>query len=192
VHVDVQVVMVSIQGLSAPTRLTPRLTRVATSQRQTALRATDEQVTGLVFEPFQAVRDDLAVVEGTPSSMSFARVGFAPECEAAINEQINIEYTISYVYHSLYAYFDRDNVGLPGFAAFFKSASEEERGHAELLMEYQNKRGGKVKLQVRFWDCPRSLRVQCLALLCTRLGQPSYSPPPLKCSATSCDTVLVG
>ena len=26
---------------------------------------------------------------------------FHQECEAAINEQINIEYTISYVYHSL-------------------------------------------------------------------------------------------
>mgnify|MGYP001806871144 CR=1 FL=1 len=27
---------------------------------------------------------------------------------------------MSYVYHSLYAYFDRDNVGLPGMAKFFK------------------------------------------------------------------------
>ncbi|KAG4923074.1 hypothetical protein JHK87_048614 [Glycine soja] len=29
----------------------------------------------------------------------------------------------------------------------FKESSEEERVHAEKLMEYQNKRGGKVKLQ---------------------------------------------
>ncbi|KAK1582641.1 hypothetical protein Q3G72_016909 [Acer saccharum] len=29
---------------------------------------------------------------------------------------------------------------------FFKESSEEERGHAEKLMEYQNIRGGKVKL----------------------------------------------
>ena len=27
--------------------------------------------------------------------------------------------------------------GLPGFAAYFKAASEEERGHAELLMTFQ-------------------------------------------------------
>lgn len=27
---------------------------------------------------------------------------------------------MSYVYHALYAYFSRDNVGLPGFAAYFK------------------------------------------------------------------------
>jgi hypothetical protein len=50
------------------------------------------------------------------------------------------------VYHSLYAYFDRDNVALPGMAAFFKAGSEEEREHAELLMEYQNVRGGRVRL----------------------------------------------
>jgi ferritin len=40
-------------------------------------------------------------------------------------------------------------VGLPGFAEFFKNASEEEREHAHLLMDYQNKRGGRVKLLVR-------------------------------------------
>lgn len=73
----------------------------------------------------------------------------AQECEAAVNEQICIEYTVSYVYHSLYSYFDRDNVGLPGFAAFFKAASDEEREHAELLMDYQTRRGGRVKLQAR-------------------------------------------
>lgn len=28
-----------------------------------------------------------------------------------------------------------------------QDASEEEREHAELLMEYQNKRGGRVQLQ---------------------------------------------
>ena len=109
----------------------------------------DQQVTGLVFRPFEAVQDDLAVVKDTPMQNSFARTMFHEECEAAINEQINIEYTISYVYHSLYNFFDRDNVGLPGLAAFFKSASEEERGHAEQLMDYQTRRGGRVKLQVR-------------------------------------------
>ncbi|VAI16159.1 unnamed protein product [Triticum turgidum subsp. durum] len=30
---------------------------------------------------------------------------------------------------------------------FFKESSDEERGHAEKLMEYQNKRGGRVRLQ---------------------------------------------
>ena len=107
----------------------------------------------MVFEESEAVQEELALVGGTPATESFCRVGFTAECEAAINEQINIEYTVSYVYHSLYSYFDRDNVGLPGFASFFKDASAEEREHAELLMAYQTKRGGKVKLQVCIFLC---------------------------------------
>ncbi|KAL1172218.1 hypothetical protein V6Z11_A05G335000 [Gossypium hirsutum] len=69
------------------------------------------------------------------------------DCEASINEQINVEYSVSYVYHAMFAYFDRDNVALKGLAKFFKESSLEEREHAEKFMEYQNKRGGKVKLQ---------------------------------------------
>lgn len=44
-------------------------------------------------------------------------------------------------------YFDRDDVALPGFAKFFKKSAEEERGHAEKLMKYQNKRGGRIVFQ---------------------------------------------
>lgn len=72
---------------------------------------------------------------------------FSGDCEAALNEQINVEYNISYIYHAMYAYFDRDNIALRGLAHFFKESSEEEREHAEKFMEYQNKRGGRVKLQ---------------------------------------------
>lgn len=31
-------------------------------------------------------------------------------------------HSVSYIYHSMAAYFDRDNVGLPGFAAYFKES----------------------------------------------------------------------
>ena len=58
-----------------------------------------------------------------------------------------MEYTISYLYHALYAYFDRDNIAFPGLAEMFKEMSEEEREHAEKCMKYQNKRGGRVKLR---------------------------------------------
>ena len=44
-------------------------------------------------------------------------------------------------------YFDRDDVALPGFAKYFKDASDEEREHAEKFMKYQNKRGGRIVLQ---------------------------------------------
>lgn len=67
----------------------------------------------------------------------------------AMNEQINVEYTNSLVYHAAHAYFARDNIGLPGFAAYFLKESVEERSHAQLLMDYQNQRGGRVKLQAR-------------------------------------------
>jgi ferritin heavy chain len=101
-----------------------------------------------VFEPFSEVKKDLEKVEKTnPASQSFARVDFHQELEAAINEQINIEYNMSYIYHAMYAYFDRDNIGLPGLAKYFKDESEDERSHAEKLMAYQNTRGGRVSLK---------------------------------------------
>eukprot|EP00252_Welwitschia_mirabilis_P022842 TRINITY_DN629_c0_g1_i2.p1 TRINITY_DN629_c0_g1~~TRINITY_DN629_c0_g1_i2.p1 ORF type:complete len:275 (-),score=54.88 TRINITY_DN629_c0_g1_i2:332-1156(-) len=103
-------------------------------------------LTGVVFEPFSEVQNELVQVSNT-STQSLARQRFEDPCEAALNEQINVEYNVSYVYHALFAYFDRDNVALPGFAKYFKEASDEERKHAEMLMKYQNLRGGKVKLQ---------------------------------------------
>ena len=53
----------------------------------------------------------------------------------------------SHIYHSMYAYFERDNVALPGLAKYFEKTSEDEREHAQRLMEYQNRRGGHVCLQ---------------------------------------------
>ena len=40
----------------------------------------------------------------------------------------------------------RDNIGLPGLAKFFKEGSDEEREHAQMLITFQNIRGGRVKL----------------------------------------------
>ena len=74
-------------------------------------------------------------------SVSQARQNFSSECEVAINEQINMELYASYVYQSMAMYYDRDDVALPGFSAFFKHNSDEEREHAEKFMKYLNKRG---------------------------------------------------
>jgi len=46
-----------------------------------------------------------------------------------------------------YAYFDRDDVALKGFAKFFKESAEEENEHAQKLIKYQNLRGGRVVLK---------------------------------------------
>lgn len=104
-----------------------------------------QAITGVIFEPFEELKHELSLVPLLPDQ-SIARQKYSDECEAAINAQINVEYNVSYVYHALFAYFDRDNVALRGLAKFFKESSEEEREHAEKLMKYQNKRGGRVKL----------------------------------------------
>ena len=37
-------------------------------------------------------------------------------------------------------------MALPGVAKFFKKSAEEEFGHAQKFIEFQNKRGGKVTM----------------------------------------------
>ncbi|VDP26187.1 unnamed protein product [Echinostoma caproni] len=88
---------------------------------------------------------------------SLCRQLFHVECEAGINKQINLELHASYVYMAMAYNFSRDDVALPGFHKFFLKQSEEEREHAMKvmffhttivqLMEYQNKRGGRIVLQ---------------------------------------------
>merc|ERR1712168_1198733 len=83
----------------------------------------------------------------TTEMASRIRQNFKEESEALINKQINMEFYASYVYMSMYTYFDRDDVAYSGMAAFFKKSSDEEREHGEKLIQYQNKRGGKVVFQ---------------------------------------------
>ena len=78
---------------------------------------------------------------------SQVRQNFHEQCEAAINKQINMELYQSYVFTSMAWYFDRDDVGLPGLHKFFLRYANEEREHAEELLEYQNKRGGRIVMQ---------------------------------------------
>lgn len=79
--------------------------------------------------------------------MSRPRQNFHADCEAAINRQINMELSASYVYLSMAFYFDRDDVAFKNIKKYFLKASEEEREHAMKLMEYQNMRGGRVILK---------------------------------------------
>ena len=75
------------------------------------------------------------------------RQNYHRDCEAAINRMVNMELFASYTYTSMGFYFSRDDVALPGFAHFFKHESHEEREHAEKLLSFQNKRGGRIFLQ---------------------------------------------
>ncbi|XP_051898832.1 ferritin heavy chain-like [Pristis pectinata] len=78
---------------------------------------------------------------------SQVRQNYHQECEASVNRQINMELYASYVYLSMSAYFDRDDVALKNFAKFFQEQSYEEREHVEKLIKFQNQRGGRVILQ---------------------------------------------
>ncbi|CAD6258801.1 unnamed protein product [Miscanthus lutarioriparius] len=97
----------------------------------------------VVFQPFEEIKGSS---RSCPRPRQVAR---ATKVRRRLRgrPQRTDQYNASYAYHSLFAYFDRDNVALKGFAKFFKESSDEEREHAEKLMEYQNKRGGRVRLQ---------------------------------------------
>jgi len=70
---------------------------------------------------------------------------FTNGTQEELNKQINRELFAHYTYLSMAYHFQRDDIHRPGFYMFFKKQSEEEHKHAQLLMEYQNKRGGRIK-----------------------------------------------
>merc|ERR1712226_1580720 len=71
------------------------------------------------------------------AKQSQIRQNYHEECEALVNKQVNMELYYSYVYLSMSAYFARDDIALPGFAAFFAKTSAKEKNHGAALMKYQ-------------------------------------------------------
>ncbi len=77
--------------------------------------------------------------------------------EDALNEQINAELYSSYVYLSMAAYYEDE--GLPGFASWMRSQSDEEHEHAMRLYDFVHDRDGRVTLAgidspPTEWDSP--------------------------------------
>lgn len=66
------------------------------------------------------------------------------EISEALNDQVNAEFWSAYFYLSMYCHFS--NKGLKGIAHWFKIQYEEERLHAEDLIEYIQARGNEVQL----------------------------------------------
>lgn len=64
--------------------------------------------------------------------------------EKAINDQINAELYSAYLYLSMVAYFEDED--LPGMAAWMKAQAQEEVAHATKFFDYVNERGGRVVL----------------------------------------------
>ncbi len=62
-----------------------------------------------------------------------------------MNTQIKLELYSGYLYLSMSAYFEANN--LPGFAHWMKVQAEEEQEHAMKFYGYINDRGGRVVLQ---------------------------------------------
>ena len=63
----------------------------------------------------------------------------------ALNEQVTHEFYASFLYLSMSAYFDTQN--LAGFASWMRKQSDEEREHAMKFFDFINDRGGSVELQ---------------------------------------------
>ena len=63
----------------------------------------------------------------------------------AINEQINFELSSAYLYLSMSAHFEGENLG--GFAHWMNVQYGEETGHAMKFFKYVYERGGKVTLK---------------------------------------------
>ncbi|ORZ21392.1 ferritin-like superfamily [Absidia repens] len=79
--------------------------------------------------------------------MSIAKQNFATSSEEAINQQINTELQASQVYLSMAAWAQHTSVALPGLEKYFRESAQEEREHAQHLIDYLNMRGGKVILR---------------------------------------------
>jgi len=69
----------------------------------------------------------------------------AKKLEKALNDQINAELYSAYLYLSMSAYFEAEN--LPGFARWMRIQWQEEVMHALKIYDYVNERGGRVTLK---------------------------------------------
>ena len=77
--------------------------------------------------------------------------------EEALNEQINAELWSAYMYLSMSAYFESENLG--GFANWMRVQADEEVEHAMRFYNYVNEVGGRVELKPidevpTDWDSP--------------------------------------
>ncbi|XP_033016667.1 ferritin heavy chain A-like [Lacerta agilis] len=69
------------------------------------------------------------------------------DCEATLNQLVNLELYASYFYLSMFYRFDRNYVALCHVAKFLKEQSQEKWEHADKFLKHQNKRGGRILLK---------------------------------------------
>ncbi|XP_039700071.1 ferritin heavy chain-like [Pteropus medius] len=78
---------------------------------------------------------------------SCARHSYQPDCEAAVNNQINLELYASYVYESMALYFEGEDAALKHVVQFFRQQSSKETEYAQRLMWLHNQRGAHLRLR---------------------------------------------
>jgi ferritin len=68
-----------------------------------------------------------------------------PAIEQALNDQIQKEFHSAYIYLSMSAYFEAEN--LPGAASWMRKQAGEEQEHALKIFDFVIDRGGRITLQ---------------------------------------------
>lgn len=69
---------------------------------------------------------------------------FSERIEKLLSTQVGRELHASIYYLAMASYFGQDNVSMLGFKKFFMDNSNEEKEHAQQLVEYLNSRNGKL------------------------------------------------
>lgn len=69
-------------------------------------------------------------------------MNISEKMEKALNDQVDAEIASAYLYASMAAWLDAND--LPGCAAWMKKQAKEETEHAEKLYDYVYDRGGKI------------------------------------------------
>lgn len=84
-------------------------------------------------------------VNSAKSHSSF-RHQYHEDVENAVNQQILSELNAGMLYLSMYCHYGRTDIVLPGCQFYFKHMYKEEFEHAMYFINYQLKRGAKVRL----------------------------------------------
>lgn len=129
---------------------------------------------------------------------SCARQSYQPDCEAAVNNQINLELYAGYVYESMALYFEREDAALKHLVQFFLQQSGMEREYAQRLMWLHNQRGAHLRLReigrpdLRRWQDPVRV-MECALHLAVDVNQSLFNLQRLateKKDARLCDFLM--
>jgi len=90
-----------------------------------------------------------AISHGQSRQFEYGDARISMNFNGYLNKKLNkdilpVQQRISYKYMMMAAYFNRADVALPGFAEYFRSASDREHESVNFIMNYIHKRGGYI------------------------------------------------